>query len=490
MFKTLFTHALQSQLRSPLWQRSLGINILLGLLVLYLMANLLFLGYFLDVLLLELAPDESPVEQLNGVLFYTLLGGLLARFLLQSFPVMSIQGYLLLPLPKYRLYRYLLGKSLLNAFNLLPFFFVLPFAIKAVFPLEGALVGWSWIALLALLVLFNHYLAFFLKRRFTVQPGVVALVLVSLAALIYLDVSGLLPLSAIFAQTVARCLQQPLWLLLPAVAVAGAVQLIYRLLQRHTYLDALDQSGQASGKAQNFAFLGRFGQIGHYLRLELKLIWRNKRPRVTLLMSLFFLTYPFLGLSRLEEGDTWYALFIFVITILFPAATYGQYLFAWESSYFNLVMARRISAKDYLEAKYYLIAAFILATSLVALLYGFIDRRALLLVLASAAFSWGVTIYLILLMATYNTRPVDASKNAMMNWEGLGASQFLLVFPALLLPVVCYGLMRFLLPPEEALLGVAALGLLGILLKQPMLRVVQRQFEQRRHALARGYRQR
>jgi hypothetical protein len=490
MFKTLFTHALQSQLRSPLWQRSVGINILLGLLVLYFMISLLFLGYFLDVLLLELAPDESPVEMLHGVLSYTLLGGLLARFLLQSFPVMSIQGYLLLPLPKYRLYRYLLGKSLLNVFNFLPFFFILPFAVKAVFPLEGAVVGWSWIGLLALLVLFNHFLAFYLKRRFTVQPAVVLLVLVSLASLIYLDVRGLLPLSAVFAQGVGWCLRQPLWLLLPAGAVAGAYQLIYRLLRRYSYLDALDHGGQTAGKAQNFAFLGRFGQIGHYLRLELQLIWRNKRPRATLLMSLFFLAYPFLGLARLEEGDTWYAFFMFVIAILFPTATYGQYLFAWESSYFNLVMARRISTKDYLEAKYYLFVALILATSLVVLPYSFIDRRVLLLVLAGAAFSWGVTIYLILFLATYNTRPVDASKNAMMNWEGLGASQFVLVFPGLLLPLVCYGLMRFLLPPEGALLGVAALGLLGILLKQPMLRVVQRQFEQRRHALARGYRQR
>ena len=488
MVKALLSHGLKSQLRAPLWQRSLAINIVLGLVVLYFMLNFLLLGYFLDVLLLELFPDESPLEKLNSILLYTVLGGLVFRFFMQSFPVLDIQGYLLLPLRKSKLYRYLLVKSIFNVLNLLPFFFIIPFAAKAVFPEEGAAVGWSWAVLLSLLVLFNNFLAFYLKRRFTAQPLIAISLLAALALLGVLDWMAVLPLSAYLGGAVAQCLQQPAWLLLPLLAVIGAYQITYGLLRRYTYLDALSSSSGARG-LQGFAFLGRFGQVGSFLQLELKQIWRNKRPRATVLMGAFFLFYPFLGMARLEEGEMWNVLLMFLIGIVFPMATYGQYLFAWESSYFNLIMARRVKTKEYLEAKYYLFMLLTLAATMIILLYGLIDYRALLFVLASASFSLGVTIYLVLFLATYNTRPVDATKGAMMNWEGIGASQFILVLPTFILPMIFYGLFRLVLDNWGALIGLTIVGAVGILLKKPLLGLVQRQYERQRHILARGYRQ-
>ncbi|MCB0588486.1 MAG: hypothetical protein KDD06_24555, partial [Phaeodactylibacter sp.] len=156
MIKDLLLHGWKSQVRSPFWQRSLAINILLGLLIAYLMLNFLALGFFLDVILQDAFPGESPFTLFNGFLLYTMLAGLAFRFLMQSFPVLDIQHYLLLPIPKRSLFHYLLIKSVFNVVNVMPLLFIVPFAGKVVFPEAGSTSGWAWIGLLLAIVLFNN----------------------------------------------------------------------------------------------------------------------------------------------------------------------------------------------------------------------------------------------------------------------------------------------------------------------------------------------
>ncbi|HQU57735.1 MAG TPA: DUF5687 family protein, partial [Saprospiraceae bacterium] len=157
--------------------------------------------------------------------------------------------------------------------------------------------------------------------------------------------------------------------------------------------------------------------------------------------------------------------------------------------YFNLLLARPVLSREYLEAKYYLFMAFICTTTVVCLLLGLLDYRFIPLVLASGLFSIGVTAFIILFLATYNTRPVDPGKGAIMNWEGIGASQFILLIPVFLLPMLLYWLLSLAAGPNVALGGLALLGMGGLAMKNRILSLVQKQFERRKHILAISFKQ-
>jgi len=230
MIRQLLRHSFLAQVRSPFWERGLIVNILIGLLALYLLLNFLAVGYFLDVILGEAFSGQDIIEVANGFLLYTLLAGLITRFLAQSFPVLHIRPYLLLPLRRSRLYHYVLIRSVFNVVNLMPLVVALPFAFKAVYKQLGSAGGTAWLATVLALSFFNHYLAFYLKRQFNLRPLAIIGLLLLLGGLIAIDLQGFLPLSDLFGQGISAITANPALVLLPFALPAIAYRLLYRAL--------------------------------------------------------------------------------------------------------------------------------------------------------------------------------------------------------------------------------------------------------------------
>jgi hypothetical protein len=491
MIYRLLRHTYFSQVRSPFWERSLIVNILLALLALYLLLNFLVLGYFLDAILGEAFPGQDIIEVANGYLLYSLLAGLLSRFLIQSFPVLHIRPYLLLPIKRTRLYHFLLLRSVLNVVNLMPLVVALPFAFKAVYHKMGPASGTAWLLAVVALSLFNHYLAFYLKRQFNLRPMMVAVLFLLLGGLVAMDVKGITHLSSVFGQGMNAILQQPVFALIPVLLLAAAYLLLYRAMQHYSYLDTVEAKHERVESGKGIAALRRLGMEGHFLQLELRQIWRNKRPKTMLLVSLFFMLYPLMLLMDDDgvNGGTTTAFIYVMIAICFPAVNYGQFLIAWESKYFNLLMSRNAPFKTYLRSKFYLFLLLNTAAFLICLFYGFIDVQFIPIVLSAYLFISGVTIYILLFFGTYNTKSVDPEKSAFMNWEGVGGSQFVMILPALFLPIVLHLPLAYLLGPQMALLVMGSIGLLGLLLQQPILNALEKQLKKRKYTLIDSFKQ-
>src|SRR5574344_2098223 len=99
MYK-LLTHQWKEKIRSPFWQKNILLNIVLGILGLYLLLNLVAISLFADKILLEIFKDCDVIESFTRLLFYYFLFDLIARFLFQQLPTLSIQPYLTLPIKK------------------------------------------------------------------------------------------------------------------------------------------------------------------------------------------------------------------------------------------------------------------------------------------------------------------------------------------------------------------------------------------------------
>lgn len=490
MIRSLLSQSWKAQIRSPLWERGLVVNILLGLLALYLLGNFLFVGYFLDVILENTVPDEHPVAVLSSIFFFSWLAGLLFRFLFQSYPVLDIQPYLLLPVSRSKLFHYLLIRSLFNVFNLFPLVFILPFTFKVVAAEYGELAQMAWVVSVMCLAFFNNFIGFYLKRQFNISPFAILGAFVLLGGVLYLDVQSVLPLSDAFGAAFMAILNTPVLALIPVGLVLVAYQLPLWALRHNAYLDTVEERSSRVESTEGIAALRRLGLAGHFLQMELLQIARNKRPKTMLLMAVLILFYPFFSLEYLENGESFSMVFLFTLmATTFPMATYGQFLIAWESSFFKLLMARRVPLMAYMKGKYYLFALFNVAAFCICLLYGLADIRMIPIVGVSFLVNMGITAYIILFFSSYNTRPVNPDKSAFMNWEGVGASQFLLVLPAFFLPVLIHLLLQWALGWQWGLAVLGMVGVAGMMLQRPIMQAVVRQLSRQKYVLVDAYQQ-
>jgi len=166
MFKQLFLNEWKENIRSPYLSQSIIQRIFIGLLALYVMANVVFLGVFIDQILEKAFPDADPFAKFNAILFYYFLFDIMMRFFLQQFPVISIKPYLSLPIKKSTLIHFLLLKSIPSFFNLLPLLVVIPFFVKIALPAYSIFNSLLWLLSVLCIILTVHFLSFLYQKEF------------------------------------------------------------------------------------------------------------------------------------------------------------------------------------------------------------------------------------------------------------------------------------------------------------------------------------
>ena len=488
MFRKLLSLDILSRIRSPFWQKSIGINIVLIFLSLYLMLNFLVLGFFLDELLKGIYPDAEPLQVFNRFFLYYLVFDLVMRFFLQNLPVTAIQSYMLLPISRSKLVHYLLVKSLPNFFNLAPLLFLVPFLFKVAIPALGA-SGWLWFLTCYLLLLSNHIIATLLKRSFMLRPVAALLIVIGIITFGYLDLKGVFPLSTWFGQYLDWAQAFVPAVLIPLFLFVALYGLAYRIFYRNIYLDKLVSSQkEEAGDSVRLDWLNRFGKIGHLIQLDLQLIRRNKRPRILAIMSIFFILYPLIIFQDGMKPELMsIAIFVAIFTTGLFMINYGQFMLAWESSFFDFLRVRQISIKDYFESKFYLFSLSTLVALIISMLYGFIYPLLPVFFVAGALFNVGVTSFILMFTCTYNVKKIDLGKGAFLNWEGVGAAQFLIILPIMFLPMLIYWIGSKIGGMYIGLGIIAGLGIIGIMLKTPIINALAAQFERRKYIMTSGF---
>jgi hypothetical protein len=84
---------------------------------------------------------------------------------------------------------------------------------------------------------------------------------------------------------------------------------------------------------------------------------------------------------------------------------------------------------------------------------------------------------------------MDLSKNAAFNYQGLGASHWLSMLPAFLLPVFIYLPFSFFDLQNTGFIFIGALGLGGLLFYKSMLNFILKQFYKNKYKMAEGFRE-
>lgn len=489
MVQTLLNHSWKEQFRSAIWAKNLIANIFLGFAALMITVYALLLGVFLKEILESVLPERDPVSVINSIIIYYVAFEFFIRFFLQNVPVLSIQPYLHLPIKKAKMINFMLRKSLFSPFNVLGIFFFAPFAIRIISGISGTAAALGWIAFIVGLAFMIHYLTILFKKKLSDHPNLIFYAFIVLAGIGALDYYEIVSLSSASAAMMEAIISTPYLAAAPWLLSVLFYYLNFNFLVNNTYPEEISIKKKASRISGDFAFLKRFGHKGELMAAEVKLILRHKRPRSTVLISALFLFYGLIFYPNPDFAKQEY-FFVFIgvfITGIF-SIQYGQFLLSWDSSFFDFVLIRKSTFKQYIEAKYYLFIVISTIIFVLSLAYGYFGWKIVLINFACYLFNIGINVFAVMRIAMFSPKKIDLNKRAAFNYEGVGAAQFLIAIPIMILPYLLYGPLLIAGYGDLGIVLTGAAGLIGFILRDRSLNAITNYFVKNRHKIAAGFR--
>ena len=488
MNPNLFSLAWRETTRSSYWGKSLATNIGLGFLALYFSASFLVLGFAIPKILTQSFPDADPISKFNGILLAYFAIDLIIRQLMQKLPTVSFKSLLLQNIRRRKIANYLMIRSVFNFFNLLPFFLLLPVTFSMVAEANSSWSTVSWFLAIFILIFSNHFLAIYLKWRFNETESGFFIFLAGLAGLFALNKFGIVDLSGTMGKLLDLILIYPALTLLLIFLPILFYFLNVRFLLSRMFLNILSGK-QKEEKIRDYSWLDRLGETGRFIALELKLIWRNKRPRSVAIITVIMFAYGLLIYK--PQGGKELPEFVFILggvmLVGMFSISYGQFFPAWHSNYFSMLMCQRLKMKQFLLSFYMLVTVVSVACYFITLPYAFMHTKIIYTHLAMLFYNLGVNIPLIFFIGLYSKKRLDLQSSSVMNYQGVGASQWLAGLPMFLGPIGLFYLFKLAFGVVGGYIGLGTLGLIGIVFHTAIIDYFAKQYLKKKHQLIKNY---
>ena len=492
VIKWFIQHQIKQSMRASIWQKTLVINIILGLVLLLMLAYLLFLGIFIDVILNEMFPDNDPIILFNSMLLYYFGLEFFIRFFMQSLPTLNLETYLHVPIKRSSIVHFVASKSIVVIGNYLSWLILIPFAVKVIVPNYSVGVALIWLLGIILLIFTNNFLATYVKRHLVGNPAIVGVFGMTSIVLVFLEQFNILSASQLSANFFGHLLEDPIFLLIPCLALVGTYSLNYFYIKSRLYPEEIThKKTQKVDRLANVRYFSRLGMTGQLLSLEMRLLWRHKRTRSMLVLAPLFWGYGLVFYPDAVEGFSLSVIMIFVGIFMTGGMmiSYLSYCFSYDSNFFDVILTKYSDIRQYIRAKYILALTVSTISFLVTIPYVFISTQILFINSMIFLYNIGLLSFVLLYVSTYSRKKMDLSKGSAFNYQGFGASHWLTGLPAFFLPIVTFLPFRWAGQPETGIIVIGCLGLIGLLFHKLLLGVVIRQFKKSQYAMAEGFRQ-
>ncbi len=476
MIKQFINFEWKQFIRSSYFQKGIAIKILLVFLVLYFGGAALMLGIGLYFILKEVLPTLDPIVVVNNFLIFWLLFDLVIRFFMQQLPVMNVKPLMVIPIKRDTIIHYLLGKTVISFFNFIPIFIFLPFSIVLLTKDYPVLNVVCWFFATVFLGLSINFLNFLINKS-----NNVFYVLVSLfAILIGLEYFNIFKISAPIGAAFNALYNHPWIALIPFSVMLGLYYINFSFIKKEFYLDDAVSKKIEEVNATDLSWMDRFGSVATFLKNDVKLIWRNARPKQVMLMSFLFLFYGLIFFTNKTYNDSpaWLAFAAMFVTGGF-LMTFGQLVPSWDSEYYKMLMSQNIPYKKYLESKWYLMVFGVTLSFILSTPYIYFGWKIYGLIVAGALFNIGLNSFITLFGGALNRVPIELNvkAKAFSNTNGFNPTQMLISLPKLFLPMLLFYIPYKFISFEAGLLVLAFSGVLGIVFKKFFLNKIEKIYQ-------------
>ncbi len=486
MFKILAQLQWKSFFRSATFGKSLAIKIFMGFMALYLLASLAFSGAMLYDILRKLVPDQSPIWTVSHYMIYWVLAEMLFRYFMQKLPVMQVKPFLINNIPKAKLVNYTLWRSALSPYNLLGIFFFLPFALVLLAKGYPALNVWCWLFSVVGIALCINYLNFLINKNNTAFFVILACLLGCYA----LDYFNIVNVKSLFAPVFHGLYAYPATLLLPLGVLALLLRANFVHLRSLLFLDGALRNVNSDVSSSELSWTNRFGDMAPFLRLDLRLIWRNKRTKSQVWLSLLMVFYGLIFYTNdLYASSTFMHVFVGIFMTGIFISNFGQFIPAWDSAYYSMMMSQNIPLHRYLQSKALLLTVSGVVMWVLTIPYMYFGTDVLGLNTACAVYNIGVNVPIMLYFGSYNKKRIDLNASAFSNMQGVSAVQFLLMLPVLVLPMVLQAVFERLFSYNVSIGVLLGLGLVGLVLRKPLMAGITKVYAGKKYTMISGFNQ-
>ena len=435
-------------------------------------------------------------EDVPEVLFYALPFLLIVdfgmRFMTQQTPLMLVKPYLLTPISKYTAIECFLTSQILDFGNLFWMTFFLPYVFIV---WCGGVTTWVALGMLFLLhltVVVNSQWYLLVRTLINQSMWWWALPAVFYGTLIlplFLLPDHILDKVTDFLDDILEGYAFSWWSFMLFAALFIVLFLINRTLQMRLVYNEISKNEKTKLKhVSEFKALNRFGQIGEYLKLEIKSTMRNKAIRSRFIQGVciimfFSLMIAFGSVYNSSFERNFWCLYAFIffgtvnlIKVMCP-----------EGNFIDMLMVHEENILTLLRAKYYFYCAILILPFLFCLIPVFAGKYPILMVLAYLFTATGPVYCMLFQMAVYNktTLPLNdkiTGKNQMENkWQAIVSMIGFFV------PVAIVMLLQAIFSDEIAYLVLIVIGLAFTLAEPYWMRNIYRRMMLRRYDNLEGF---
>ncbi|GHT49854.1 hypothetical protein AGMMS49982_04080 [Bacteroidia bacterium] len=478
-----------------MFELNMGVRIFMYISFGFLALEFLSLGFFLDILLLEIGTYTYAIDVFNSIVLYLFVVDFVVKFFGKTNQSMQIAPYLTLPIKRNRLYNFLLCKEFSSFWNLFWLFSIVPFALKSITPYFGFGTAILYILFFYLLCVGVSLLVNLINNLLNRSFWFYLLPLVPIGVLCVVLFATSIPLGDYMQQAGDLVLNDNplLWLgLLLSLAVLWIVNRTQ--MQATVYKDLQGEKIDKASSFSSVAFLDRFGAIGDFMNLEIKLTLRSKRLKQTPLGCLFLLVYVFVILYV----DMFYAMrtglgsynmyFTVIMAIGMLGITRGQLIFTMESSFFDGLMSRKVSMYEVLKSKYLLYSAYSLLVALLLLIPVWHGKLSLLVLVSLFFYTVGPIYFMSFQNAVYNKNYLDLFDKGTQNWKGQSGNTVVLSMVTMFVPAILIAIINGIFGETATCVFMLIVGMGFTFTSKYWLRNIYKRFEKRKYINMEGFR--
>lgn len=351
----------------------------------------------------------TAMEYMVAQMPLVLIVDFLARLMFQQTPSQLVKPYILLPVPRYVCIDSFILTSLLSWGNLLWFIMFVPFVLMSVCFSYGLLTSISFLILAYLIILCSSQ--FYLICRTLFNNNIIWWTLpigTFLAIFLPWILRGYTAFLRFYAPVATGIEHGNIIPHLGILAVLAVLIIINRRLQ---YVSVWQELGKQKvtklKRVSEFSLFNRYDEVGEYLKLEIKLLMRNKNPRKTFLFAivLVLLISMIIAFTSVYDSQFMTNFWCFYCFAIFGGMLLIKVM-SYEANYIETLFIHKENILKLLRAKYYFFCMLLLIPFILMLPMVFTGKWNIAMLIAYGVFTAGSQYCLIMQMAVYNKQKI------------------------------------------------------------------------------------
>ena len=494
IYRNISRQAKLSEKRNPMFETNRAMKVFTYVMGAVFATYMIIFGVAMAIIA-NSAQRLTPYEFMFAFAPFILIIDFFLRFAGIQTPSQQLKPYILLPISKYTVVNCFIVKTLLSGFNLIWAFMLVPFVWLAVLFSEGWLAAVGFLFGWWVLMLINSQWYVIVRTLVNEHVGwwvLPILIYVLLVSPLLIDAThNINPYMRFWGETLGAFTLWSPFILLVSFALLTLLVFINRRLQYHFIYNELSRAEKVKDyKARDYKFLNKYGEVGEYLKLEIKSIMRNKTMRSRFLQSVLIVVIfsGVLSFTNIYDDSSFMTTFIAMYNMAIFGAMFLPTIMGPEGNYIDGLMVHKQNILSLLKAKYLFFTILLILPFLLTLPTVFTGKIPFLMLLSDMLLTSGPIYFVFFLLAIYNRQTIPLNSKLTGKANSNTGVQIIITFAAFFCPVFLYSLSSIFFSLSTTSVILLCIGLLFTCTYSLWLRSIYARMMLRRYENMEGFR--